>query len=126
MKVKLDENIPTQLAEILATLGHEADTVADEKLKGQPDPTIWQAAQDSERFLITQDLDFSDIRAFVPGSHHGVLLVRLGNPSRRALLERLKDIFAAENVESWTRCFVVVTDRKLRLRKPKVYRNSPE
>ncbi len=88
MKIKLDENIPAQLAEALATLGHDADTVADEKLKGQPDPTIWQVAQDSERFLITQDLDFSDIRAFVPGSHHGVLLVRLGNPSRRALLQR--------------------------------------
>ena len=119
MKIKLDENIPAQLAEILATLGHEADTVADEKLKGQPDPMIWKAAQDSARFLITQDLDFSDIRTFVPGSHHGVLLVRLGNPSRRALLERLKGLFKAEDVESWARCFVVVTDRKLRLRKPR-------
>ncbi len=119
MKIKLDENIPVQLAEILVTLGHETDTVADEKLKGQPDPTIWLAAQESERFLITQDLDFSDIRAFVPGSHHGVLLVRLGNPSRRELINRLKKIFEAEDVESWSRCFVVVTDHKLRIRKPK-------
>ena len=119
MKIKLDENIPAQLAEILATLGHDADTVADENLKGQPDPMIWQLAQDSERFLITQDLDFSDIRAFVPGSHYGLLLVRLGNPSRRALLERLKDLFVEEDVESWARCFVVVTERKLRLRKPR-------
>jgi predicted nuclease of predicted toxin-antitoxin system len=119
MKIKLDENIPVQLADILATLGHQTDTVADEKLIGQPDPTIWLAAQDSERFLITQDLDFSDIRAFVPGSHHGVLLVRLGHPSRRGLLKRLKNLFEAEDVESWARCFVVVTDHKLRLRKPK-------
>ena len=118
MKIKLDENIPVQLAEMLANLGHDADTVADEELKGQPDLKIWQVAQGSERFLITQDLDFSDVRAFVPGSHHGVLLVRLGNPSRRALLERLRYLFQAEDVESWARCFVVVTDRKLRLRKP--------
>jgi predicted nuclease of predicted toxin-antitoxin system len=119
MKIKLDENIPAQLAEILATLGHDADTVAGEKLKGQPDSMIWRVAQASERFLITQDLDFSDIRAFVPGTHDGVLLVRLGNPSRRALLERLRDLFEAEDVESWARCFVVVTDHKLRLRKPR-------
>jgi predicted nuclease of predicted toxin-antitoxin system len=118
MKIKLDENIPVQLAEILNTLGHDADTVADEKLKGQPDSQIWQAAQNSERFLITQDMDFSDVRAFAPGLHHGVLLVRLGNPSRRALLERLKYLFEAEDIESWSRCFVVVTDRKIRLRKP--------
>lgn len=117
MKIKLDENLPAQLAKILVTLGHDVDTVADEKLKGQPDPVIWQATQESERFLITQDLDFSDIRSFVPGTHYGVLLVRLGNPSRRSLLKRLKDLFEVEDIESWTRCFVVVTDRKLRLRK---------
>ena len=34
MKVKLDENIPIRLAGVLATLGHNVDTVASEGLKG--------------------------------------------------------------------------------------------
>jgi hypothetical protein len=34
-------------------------------------------AQRAGRFLVTQDLDFSDVRRFEPGSHHGLLLVRL-------------------------------------------------
>jgi hypothetical protein len=58
MKIKLDENFPAQLAEILSSLRHNVDTVADEKLKSQPDFAIWPVTQDSERFLITQDLDF--------------------------------------------------------------------
>jgi len=38
---------------------------------------MWSAARRDERFLITQDLDFSDIRQFKPGTHPGLLLVRL-------------------------------------------------
>jgi predicted nuclease of predicted toxin-antitoxin system len=43
----------------------------------EADCEVWEAAQRDERFLITQDLDFSDVRRFVPGSHRGILLVRL-------------------------------------------------
>jgi predicted nuclease of predicted toxin-antitoxin system len=37
VKIKLDENLPATLAGILARLGHDADTVVDEGLKGEPD-----------------------------------------------------------------------------------------
>jgi predicted nuclease of predicted toxin-antitoxin system len=76
MKVKLDENLPSGLALALRARGHDVDTVADEGLKGRDDATIWQAAQAEGRFLITQDLDFSDVRRFSPGTHAGLLLVR--------------------------------------------------
>jgi hypothetical protein len=33
--------------------------------------------QESQRFLVTQGLDFSDTRRFSPGMHCGILLVRL-------------------------------------------------
>lgn len=67
MRIKLDENLPHSLAAELSALGHDVDTVPQEGLRGQPDEAIWSAAQLSERFLITQDLDFSDIRQFKPG-----------------------------------------------------------
>src|SRR5579859_1547164 len=70
------------------------------------------------RFLITQDLDFSDIRQFIPGTHCGILLVRLHSPSRRNLIDRVTGLFQKENVEQWARCFVVVTDRKVRVLRP--------
>ena len=71
MKIKLDENLPSGLAKILAQLGHDADTITDEGLAGSDDPQVWEAAQRTRRFLITQDLDFSDIRKtkFVFESH---------------------------------------------------------
>jgi predicted nuclease of predicted toxin-antitoxin system len=77
MKLKLDENLPATLAVRLRELGHDADTVRDEGLTGRPDELVWQAAQAEGRFLVTQDLDFSDARKFAPGTHCGILLVRI-------------------------------------------------
>jgi len=71
MKIKLDENLPVRLVGILSQLGHKVDTAPQEGLKGHQDPQIWQVAQKGGSFLITQDLDFSDTRLFVPGTHRG-------------------------------------------------------
>lgn len=118
MKIKLDENLPSGLAKILAQLGHDADTITDEGLAGSDDPQVWEAAQRTGRFLITQDLDFSDIRKFTPGTHHGILLVRLREPGRAALMRRIRYLFETEDAEQWQRCFVVVTEHKIRVRYP--------
>ncbi len=95
MKIKLDENLPLQLATSLENLAHDVHTTYSEILTGRDDREIWGAAQAESRFLITQELDFSDIRQFAPGSHAGVLLVRpaLAQPaeSYRARRECLRD-----------------------------------
>jgi predicted nuclease of predicted toxin-antitoxin system len=118
MKAKLDENLPLQIASSLRTLAHDIHTVPEEELTGCNDGDLWRAAQGEERILITQDLDFSDARRFAPGTHHGILLIRLRDPSRRRLVERVEEIFRDEAVNGWARCFVVVTDRKVRVRRP--------
>ncbi|WP_436611369.1 DUF5615 family PIN-like protein [Sorangium sp. So ce1024] len=68
MRIKLDENLPSSLVEALAQLGHDVDSVPQERLQGSSDPDIWAAAQAEGRFLVTQDLDFSDVRQFAPGT----------------------------------------------------------
>jgi predicted nuclease of predicted toxin-antitoxin system len=124
MKIKLDENLPLRLASLLRESGHDLHTLRDEQLTGRADVEIWQAAQKESRFLITQDLDFSDIRKFAPGSHSGILLVRLHSPNRKSLIARIQELFAEENVADWAGCFVVATERKIRVVKPADERNS--
>lgn len=92
MKVKLDENISAQLLEVLRHAGHDTDTVADEGLTGRPDHDVWAAAQAADRFLVTQNLDFSDSRRFGPGTHAGVLLVRLREPGAGALVQAVSAV----------------------------------
>jgi predicted nuclease of predicted toxin-antitoxin system len=118
MKIKLDENLPLRLADALRELGHEVHTLFDERLAGQADADIWEATQKEARFLITQDLDFPDLRKFTPGSHQGILIVRLRSPNRRELAERIAELFQKENAGNWTGCFVVATERKIRVIRP--------
>ncbi len=66
MKIKLDENLPFGLANLLTGLEHDAHTTHEEGLAGHEDREVWEAAQKESRFMITQDLDFSDSRRFPP------------------------------------------------------------
>ena len=61
-----------------------------------------------------QDLDFSHVRQFEPGTHAGLLLVRLREPGANALISRICVVVQAEGLDSFARCFMVLTDRKLR------------
>lgn len=118
MLIKIDENLPAGVVQELKTLGHDADSSIEEGLGGCDDRTIWQSAQARGRLLITQDLDFSDARQFLPGTHHGIVVVRLRQAGRNALTERLRSIFQIEDVETWSGCLVVVSERKIRVRRP--------
>jgi predicted nuclease of predicted toxin-antitoxin system len=120
MRIKLDENLPFPFATLLKSLGHDVHTTYEERLAGHPDKEIWDAAQKESRFLITQDLDFSDLRRFAPGFHHEILIVRLRSPSQRNLTKRLGELFQHEAVGDWAGCFVVATERKTRVIKPEV------
>ena len=117
MNVKLDENLPERLVSEIEARGHDVDTVRAEHLAGCDDTEVWQAAQSADRFLITQDLDFSDLRRYVPGTHAGLLVLRLAQPGRDALLARVAMLFATEPVEQWRGCLVVATDTKVRVKR---------
>ncbi len=118
MKLKLDENLSESLVGELTALNHDVDSVRHEGLAGHDDPRIWAAAQAAGRFLITQDLDFSDARKFRPGTHHGLLLVRLPDAGRTALARRIIEVFRNEDAGSWAGCFIVLSEHKLRILPP--------
>lgn len=68
MKFKLDENLPVELVTDLRGLGHDADTVTDEGLRGAADPAVVDAALAADRILFTLDLfrpDTSGQRAVI-------------------------------------------------------------
>jgi len=92
VKIKLDENLPDRLVAVLTGLGHNVDTVRTELVTGRADPDVWSAAQAARRFLITRDLDFSDVRRYTSGTHAGLLLVRPTRPGRKALFERVSTV----------------------------------
>ena len=57
MRFKIDENLHDDVAEALRMSGHDAQTVTNEGLRGNPDIHIAEAARREGRAMVTLDLD---------------------------------------------------------------------
>lgn len=91
MRFKLDENLPVELVEDLCGLGHDADTVAAEGLRGAPDPTVVEAALATGRILFTLDKGIANLRRYPVQQHAGVVLFRPDTSGRRAVIAFVRE-----------------------------------
>ena len=75
MKFKVDENLPSELAELLNQAGHDAVTVNDEGLGGVDDEVLVPVCKREERALLTFDLGLADIRSYPPSQYPGLIVL---------------------------------------------------
>lgn len=118
MKFKLDENLPASSAVILAGAGHDADSVAGEGLAGAPDPDVVAAATAAGRILISLDRGLGDIRADPPGSHAGIVVLRLPDQSAATASKAIGDLTTLTNLEGLAGAVAVLQRGLLRIRHP--------
>ncbi|MGH6999428.1 MAG: DUF5615 family PIN-like protein, partial [Phenylobacterium sp.] len=104
--------------EPLVALGHDVDTVPDENLTGRPDPDVLAAAVANQRALVTCDLGFGDPRAYPPGSHRGVILLRLRDQQPDNVVSVLPGLARNHSLDELAGCVVVVTEGLVRIRWP--------
>ena len=117
-RIKLDENLGQSHAALLRDAGYDVDRVTDEGLSGTADVDLWPIVCREERFFITLDLDFSNVRQFVPGSHPGILLLRPASRSRDAALAVLTRVLSEVSLPSLSGCLAVADERRTRIRRP--------
>ena len=116
MKFKLDENLPTAVADLLRAEGHDAMTVADESLSGSDDPKVLQVAASEGRILLTFDLDFCDIRRYPIGSHAGIVVFRL-HDQRWAILEQpARRLMGSDLLDRLQGGLAIVDESRVRIR----------
>jgi predicted nuclease of predicted toxin-antitoxin system len=54
---------------MFASAGHDAPTVVQQALGGQPDERVIDVCSREQRALVTADLDFSNILTYPPARH---------------------------------------------------------
>ncbi|MCB9867946.1 MAG: DUF5615 family PIN-like protein [Phycisphaerales bacterium] len=113
-RFKIDEDLPAEIALELRHEGHDALTVLEEALAGESDETVWRAAQDEHRVLITADKGFGDIRRFQPGTHSGILLLRLQRESGRGYIALVQKLAASGVLDRLPGVLTVATPSRLR------------
>ena len=116
LRFKLDENLPRRVEPALRDLGHDVETAHSEGLAGAPDSAILAACVTEDRILITLDLDFADIRAYPPGSHRGVWVLRPQEQSFGALLNLALAGIRLTTVERTANQLWVIDEKRVRIR----------
>lgn len=118
MKVKLDENLPMSASQILAEFGHDVETVVGEGLAGRDDSAVLAAASNEDRLLVTLDRGFGDARVYPPGSHSGIIILRLDSQTRSSVLATLSSLTTHHDLDDFRGCIVIVRGHIVRVRRP--------
>jgi predicted nuclease of predicted toxin-antitoxin system len=101
VKFKLDENLSPSLLAMFVDTGHDAHSVVQQSLGGQPDERVIDVCRREGRALITLDLDFSNILAYPPANFTGIVVLRLSDQAHvtvEAAIHRVLDLVPQEPV----------------------------
>ncbi len=107
MKILVDENIPLMTVRALRTLGQDVLDVRGTSDEGSIDRALWQKAQQEGYLLITTDKGFTEHRN---EQHHGILIVRLRQPNRQRIHQRVMQAVGQYKPEEWEGLLVVIRD----------------
>lgn len=116
MRFKIDENLPVEFAEQLRSVGHEAETVADEHAGGAADPDLAALCTRERRSLITLDRGFADIRAYPPGEYQGIVVLRPQRQDKLSVLHLCVRLMEALSTQPLSGHLWVLEPGRLRLR----------
>jgi predicted nuclease of predicted toxin-antitoxin system len=116
LKFKIDENLPAEFAIILVNAGHDAQTVGAEHLSGTNDELLFSHCQAEVRILMTLDLDSANVKAYPPGSHAGIVVLRPGSQDKPTLLILLARMLPLLNSTSPSQQLWIVERNRVRIR----------
>ena len=115
-KFKTDENIPVEAAHDLQRAGHDAMTIAEQHMAGQPDVRVAEVCRMEGRALLTLDLDFSDIRVFPPGDSPGIIILRPAVQTVKNIQRLVRQVVALLCTEQLDGHLWIVDEGQIRVR----------
>ena len=112
----VDESLPRAATLVLRARGHDARDVREVGLRGHPDSEIQARAVEEQRIVAAADLDFADARRFPPGTHPGIVVLRVPNSwDSKARAERLASGVDEAGAEMLRGAIVIVEPDRVRL-----------
>ena len=94
MRFLVDACVDIRVGEWLRGQAHDAVHLSEQGLQRLANGEIFRKAVAENRCVLTFDLDFSEIAALAGGSKGSVILVRLGDPGHRHVIDRLSVVLA--------------------------------
>jgi hypothetical protein len=113
MRILADENIPLMTIHELQRQRYDVWDIHKAGQKGLLDAEVWARAREGGRLLITTDKGFAQYRSI---GHYGVLIIRLRQPNRHRIHERVMWAISHFPEAEWRGMVVMVRDRVVAVR----------
>ena len=116
MRCRLDENLPAEAADLLRESGHDATTILEQEMGGEPDPEVAEVCRRGNRALLTLDTDFADIRTYPPSEYPGLVVLRLRRQDKAHVLGVLSCLLSLLDAEPLSGQLWIVDEERVRVR----------
>ena len=83
---------------------------------GADDDTVASASRTDNRILVTLDLDFANIRAYPPGEHAGIIVLRIKRQDKFTVLTYVRRVATALGTRNPTGELWIVDNNRIRFR----------
>lgn len=113
--VKVDEDLPQDIADLFRVAGYDAATVYEQGFTGLPDDQLWPKIQQEQRMLVTADKGFANALVYPPGSHRVIVLFRLPRESRAGYIRLAGFFLTALKLDDVKGAIVVVSPDVIRV-----------
>lgn len=117
MNLYTDECVYWVTVAALQSWGHDVVTTQEENLVGEADEVLLRQAVAQERVLVTNDLDFSNIRRYPPTEHRGIIVLKIRPRTLHEVHLVLKQLLENVAPEAIDQTLVIVDRNKYRVRR---------
>lgn len=116
MRVKIDENLPVDVAGLFIRAGFNAETVYSEGIEGCSDKLLITLCKKELRVLVTLDNHFSNIKVYPPENFCGIVVIRINDQSKNSILSLLDKVLPVLKREDLTERLWIVEENRIRVR----------
>jgi predicted nuclease of predicted toxin-antitoxin system len=118
----VDESMPRSTALVLRQAGYPTEDARDVGLRGHNghnDEDVYRYAQAQRLTIITADKDFANALRFPPGTHQGIIVVRIPDEQpTQAVLDELRRTLTELEGGELAGLLVIVERGRTRIRRP--------
>jgi predicted nuclease of predicted toxin-antitoxin system len=116
-KFLLDENVPPAIGVFLQSMNFDVVHSKEFGMLGASDDLIMDLARQEERTLITFDKHFADLLLYPPGTHWGVIRIRIHPPLLVDVIEALDHFLKQFDLSKIRGTLIVLENDGFRLRR---------
>ncbi len=113
---KIDENLPDELAAMLVEAGHDAVSVYDQHLEGEPDNVVSKVCREEKRAVVTLDVGFANVQNYPPAQYAGIIVLRVRSQDKINILNTFHKALPLLESEPLIGKLWILDENKVRIR----------